>query len=252
MNNTLSTTVAFIILSTIVAAFVKRRTKDKCLKDFSQDVITLEKAAGNALWGKLNVENNGLEFIYPEKQRDENGCEKTSYILYKNEYPNIALLARYHDQLSEESRQQRLEELKKTYHPEFSRRLKRKTLNVFKTLRDAMMDLVNLIINQAKKATPAGAILASQDKYVSQMKQELVSSAGTAYEPLLEKYIGHKVVLEMLRADKRCEYCGVLKDYTADFIAIMDVNYKSQPDETVRIADLVISRKYGIVRHLAE
>ena len=64
MNNTLSTTVAFIILSTIVAAFVKRRTKDKCLKDFSQDVITLEKAAGNALWGKLNVENNGLEFSH--------------------------------------------------------------------------------------------------------------------------------------------------------------------------------------------
>jgi len=132
------------------------------------------------------------------------------------------------------------------------RRMKRKTLNVFRTLRDSVMEVVNLLISQAKKATPAGAVLSSQDKYVSQMKQELLSSAGTSYEPLLEKYIGHRVVLELLKGDKVIEYWGVLKDYTAEFIEVMDVNYQLKENEPAKKADLVVLRKYGVIRHLGE
>ncbi|GAH89786.1 unnamed protein product [marine sediment metagenome] len=109
-----------------------------------------------------------------------------------------------------------------------------------------------MLISQAKKASPAGAVLTSQDKYVSQMKQELMGSVGTSFEPLLERYIGHKVVLELARGDKIFEYCGVLKEYTAEFIEIMDVNYKAKEDEPARKADLVVLRKYGVVRHLGE
>jgi hypothetical protein len=43
-----------------------------------------------------------------------------------------------------------------------------------------------------------------------------------------------------------------LKDYTAEFVEIMDVNYKAKEDEQPRIVDLVAFRKYGIVRHLGE
>ncbi|MHC4645209.1 MAG: hypothetical protein ACYTBJ_06890 [Planctomycetota bacterium] len=68
----------------------------------------------------------------------------------------------------------------------------------------------------------------------------------------MEKYIGHKVVLELIKGDKLLEYCGVLKDYTAEFVEIMDVNYKAKEDEQPRIVDLVVFRKYGIVRHLGE
>jgi len=104
----------------------------------------------------------------------------------------------------------------------------------------------------AKKAAPAGGILSSQDKYVSQMKQDLASSVATSFEPLLEKYIGRMVVLELLKGDKIIEYHGVLKDYTAQFIEIMDVDYKLKDDEPARKADLVVPRQYGIVRHLGE
>ena len=109
-----------------------------------------------------------------------------------------------------------------------------------------------MLISQAKKATPAGAVLGSQDKYVSRMKQELMGSVGTSFEPLLEKYIGHKVVLELIKSDKVFEYCGVLNDYTAEFIEIMDVNYKVKEDEQAKKADLVVLRKYGVIRHLGE
>ena len=245
-------TIIFIVLTTAVGAFVSRRSRDKCLKDFRDNMVTLENTAGKAIWGKLNVQSTGLEFVYPTKYKDEDGHDETSYILYKYEYPNIAALIRYHDQLSESNKKAREQELERTYHPTFFRRLKRKIQNVFKTVRDSVMEVVNLLISQAKKATPAGTVLTSQDKYVSKMKQELMGSVGTSYEPLLERYIGHKVVLEMVKGDKIFEYSGVLKDYTAEFIEIMDVDYKAQEDQPAKKADIVVFRKYGLVRHLGE
>ena len=245
-------TIIFIVLATGVGAFIRRRSRDKCLKDFGRNMVTLEETSGKTIWGKLNVENTGLEFVYPEKHRDEEGHDETSYILYKYEYPNIAALIRYHDELSQRNKKEREKELKRTYHPTLLRRLKRKIQNVFKTVRDSVMEVVNLLISQAKKATPAGAVLTSQDKYVSRMKQELMGSVGTSYEPLLERYIGRRVVLELIKGDKIFECCGVLKEYTSEFIEVMDVNYKVKDDQPARKADLVVPRKLGVVRHLGE
>ena len=180
-------TIIFIVLSAVVAVFIRRTKKDKCLKDFSADMVTLEKIDGRMIWGSLNVENTGLEFVYPEKHKDEDGHDETSYILYKYEYPNAQALIRYHDLLSDEGKKQRQEELNKTYHPKLARRLKRKIFNVFKTVRDSIVEVVNMLISHAKKATPAGGVLTSQDKYVTRMKQDLMGSGGTSYEPLLEK-----------------------------------------------------------------
>jgi hypothetical protein len=245
-------TILFIIFAAGVAAFVRKRSRDKCLKDFSQNMVTLEETSGKTIWGKLRVENTGLEFIYPKKHEDEEGHDETSYILYKYEYPNIGALIRFHDELSESNKKEREKELKRTYHPTLLRRLKRKVKNVFKTIRDSVMEIVNLLMSQAKKATPAGAVLTSQDKYVSQMKQELMGSVGTSFEPLLERYIGHMVVLELIKGDKVFEYCGVLKEYTAEFVEVMDVNYKIKEDQPARKADLVVPRKCGVIRHLGE
>jgi hypothetical protein len=245
-------TIIFIILAAGIGAFIRKRSRDKCLRDFEHNKVTLEDTSGKTIWGKLRVENTGLEFVYPQKQKDEQGHDEASYILYKYEYPRIGAVVRFHDELSESNKKAREKELKRTYHPGFWRRLKRKTLNVFRTVRDSVVEIVNLLISQAKKATPAGKMLTSQDKYVTQMKQELMGSVGTSFEPLLERYIGHKVVLEMIKGDKVFEYCGVLKDYTAEFIEIMNVDYQITEDKPPAVADLVVPRKLGLVRHLAE
>ena len=79
-----------------------------------------------------------------------------------------------------------------------------------------------------------------------------MGSVGTSYEPLLERYIGRKVVLVLIKGDKIFEHSGVLKDYTAEFIEIMDVDYKVQEDQPAKKADIVAFRKYGLVRHLGE
>jgi hypothetical protein len=245
-------TILFIVFAAGVGAFVRKRSRDKCLRDFEKNMVTLEEKSGKTIWGKLRVENTGLEFVYPDKHKDQQGHEEASYILYKFEYPNIEAVIRFLDDLSEQNKTSREKELKRTYHPGPGRRLKRRILNVFRTVRDSIVEIVNLLISQAKKATPAGKVLSSQDKYVSQMKQELVGATGTSFEPLLERYIGNKVVLEMIKGDKILEYCGVLKEYTADFIEIMDVDYTVKEDQQTRKADLVVPRKHGLIRHLAE
>ncbi|MHC4069548.1 MAG: hypothetical protein ACYS18_01275 [Planctomycetota bacterium] len=248
----LTITILFIILVTIVGAFIRRCKRDKCLKDFSGNMVTLEKTDNKTIWGRLNVETTGLEFLYPQKHADKDGHDETSYIIYKHEYSNLAALLCYHDQLSEANRKKRQKQLKRTYHPGPIRRLKRKIVNLFKTVRDSVMEILNVAMTHARKVTPAGGVLASQDKYVSQMKQELMGSVGTSYEPLLEKHIGQKVVLELIRGDKLFEYCGVLKEYTADFVEIMDVDYSADGEQPARKADIVASRNYGLVRHVGE
>ena len=206
-NSTTAITILFIIFAAGVGAFVRKRSRDKCLKDFGQNMVTLEDTAGKTIWGMLRVENTGLEFVYPQKNKDEQGHDEASYILYKYEYPKIGAVIRFHDELSELNKKAREKELKRTYHPTSLRRLKRRIKNVFKTIRDSVTEIVN---------------------------------------------IGHKVVLEMIKGDKIFEYCGVLKEYTAEFIEIMDVDYKANEDQPARTADLVVPRKLGVVRHLGE
>ncbi len=252
MDNSFAITIAFIAVATLVAAFIRRITKDKCLRDFRDHRVNLLHTDGKKIWGRLRIENTGLELIYQAKQKDADGHEEASYILYKCEYPKIQALVRFLDELSNENKKLRQKKLIKTYHPRFLARAKRKTANVFRTIRDSVAEVVNLLISRVKKTAGVGATIGSQDKYVTQMKQQLMGSVGTSYEPLLERYIGHKVVLEIVKNDQVIEYSGVLKDYTADFLEIMDVDYKDDKSEQPRKADIVVPRQYGLIRHLGE
>ena len=248
LDGTFGITVLFIAVSAAVAAFIRRISRDKCLKDFQNNMTTVELRADEIVSGVLRVENTGLEFLYSDKKVRDKTCQ-ASFILYKYEYSNIQALARYHDELTEENKKEREKQLKKIYHPNFFRRFKRKTFNVFKTIRDSVVEVMNMVISHVKK-TSTSAVVTSQGKYVDRMKNDLVTSVGTSYEPLLERYIGCKVLLELIKGEEVVKYCGILKEYTADFIELMDVDYSSN-DKTA-IADIIVGRKYGIVRGLGE
>jgi hypothetical protein len=250
MPDTFLLTVIFIVLTTIITAFVKGKSRDRCLMDLSGDEVDLEMSSGKNVWGCLAVESTGLEFKYSKPNKDADGHNEYSYLLYKAEYAQIQAIVLYHDKLNDQRRAERLKEIKKTHNPNFIRRCKRRIRNFFATVRDAILEVINLFMGQVKKFTPAQAV-AGQDKYVNQMKDKLFGLSSTAYEPLLEKHIGKKVVLEFLRNGKVEEHVGVLKDYTAEFIEILNVDYKKEGQEN-RKADFVIPRSVGLVKHLAE
>jgi hypothetical protein len=252
MDNSFAITIVCIVLVTFVAAFIRRITRDKCLRDFQNNFVNLLRTDDKIIWGNLRVENTGLELVYKAKHQDAGGHEEASYILYKYEYPKIQGILRFLDEQSDKNKKDRQKQLTRTYHPRLISRVKRKTANIFRTVRDSIAEVVNLLISRVKKTAGFGETITSQEKYVTQMKQQLIGSVGTSYEPLLERYIGHKVVLEMVKGDNVVEYCGVLKDYTAEFVEIMDVDYKSAESEKTRKADMVVPRQYGLIRHLGE
>ncbi len=253
MPDSFTITIIFIIVCTVVGAFIKGRSRDRCLTDFSGYPALLEKTDGKVVWGNLRVENSGLELIYKEPYLDQKEKHlESSYILYKNEYNQLKTLIRYIDELDSILAKKREEDLRKTCHPSWWGRFLRKTRNFFGTVRDSLLEMINLFMGRIKAMTPAGALLKGQDKYVTQLQsQTLAEISSSAYEPILERYIGKKCVLALVFEGKKTEYAGILKDYTTEFVSIMDVEHadKRLEAKSLRKADLIVPRALGTVRH---
>jgi hypothetical protein len=79
-----------------------------------------------------------------------------------------------------------------------------------------------------------------------------MATIGASYEPILERYIGRKVVLTITGGETKEEYSGILKDYTIEFLTVLDADYKGAGGEAPRKADFVIPRSLAIVRHSGE
>ncbi len=250
MTDTFAITIIFVVICTMAGAFVKGRSKDRCLKSFAGHPITIRKKDGSFISGNLRVETSGMELVYDSVEEGLN--VKASSILYKNEYETIYSLIRYVDELDAKGLKIRERDLNRTSHTNFSARFIRNIRNFFGTIRDSLLEVTNLFMGRAKTMIPAGQVLQGQDKYTSSLQQQLVGAAGTSYEPILERYVGRKVVLSVSKDTKNAEYSGILKDYTTDFIEIMDVEYAEGGSQNFQKADLVVSRTLGKVRHSGE
>ena len=252
MIDSFTITILFIITAALISAFSRRVKRDKCLYDFNNDPVSLEKITGKiTAKGILNVESTGLEFIYPKKIKGkEKDLIMLSYIFYKYEYPQIQALIRFHNDLNEEGKKKREKELKRTYKPSAFRKFRRKTQNVSKTISDSLKEVGNAMVTHLQKGKGT-TLLKSNDKYLKQINQNIVESVGSAYDPLLEKYIGHKIVFDLIKGEKINQYTGILKNYTANYIEILDVMYDIENTEA-KLADIIIPQKIGIIRHLGE
>ncbi|MFC1621749.1 hypothetical protein ACFL2G_05565, partial [Candidatus Omnitrophota bacterium] len=141
--------------------------------------------------------------------------------------------------------------LNRIYHqPKGLMIIKRKIRNFFATVRDSVMEVVNLLMGRVKQMSGMGRVLSSQDKYVSQMQAGVFSSLNTSFEPLLEKHMGKKVILQLSRGEKIVEHAGILKGYTAEFLELMDMDYRFSEQEALRKADIIVLRSVGIIGHL--
>ena len=251
MANPFFMTIILIALVTLIGAFIKGRSKDRCLVDFKDLNVTAEFKDGKFIWGNLNVQPTGIELVYDEDYLDEkDGHIERSSILYKNELNGIDAIVCYHEKLNPEQVKQREIRLKRYYQSNTPYLLKRRVVNFFYTIRDAIMEVSALFIGRMKSSTSFGSALSGQDKYVSQIQQSIIPPTAYSFEPLLEKYIGKKVVIKAKRADIYDEYLGILKEYTPDFLEILDVNYKKHGDP--KMVDMIISRQIGVVRHMGK
>ena len=239
-------TLVLILLSGVIGAFVSSRFKDRCLIDFKGFNVTIEEVDGDVAWGILNVYSTGIELEYLTPHHDDDGHIENSYIIYKDQFSTIQGIYRYHDALSEENQKERQKRIRKAYHPNFSRRLIRSTRNILNTFKDSIFQSVGLIIGQAQKSNPSSTLLKTQNKRITSISHEIIQVTANAYEPLLEKYIGKNVVLDMNKGDKEIEYYGILKEYTNDFVEILDIKLKEQKTVEITPEEKMVLDDYGI------
>lgn len=214
---------AFFALASLVGAWLRGRRKDPCLKSFEDYHVTLVRTNQQTIWGVLELSPTGLELRYRALVQDERHVE-SSYVLYGNEYGDIEAIFRFADDLDAKSSKRRQNDVARSLHPSplrlFWRRLRNFTGEASESLNDAM----GMVIGRMKR--PGGRYITdSSEGYLKQLSSNVIGSVGLAHEALLERFIGQKVVAEVVEHGVVHEHVGIFKSYSADFLELLDVQY---------------------------
>ena len=213
-------TVTFITIFSTVMAMLK---KDKLLKSLAGHLITVELKGsqpghdGARHRGRLRVEPEGLEVV---EERANQSNEKVSYLHRKDEYSKIHALVRYHDFLTDREKAEREEEVRRVYHPSIGMRLRRRIRNIVNRMKEVATEAFSLVFEKVK-----GQFGAKYAEDLEKAGEEAVTYVTEAsYDALIDRLIGTRVVAYI---KPKLEYVGVLKDYTKEFIQLLDVKYKN-------------------------
>jgi len=250
-NSVIFWMVAIIVGSSLIGFFLSGRRKDPCLKHFQDYLTTIQLKNGKRVLGELDVETSGVELRYKGNYWDD-GHVETSFILFKEEFNSIYAFFRFLDQLSPESQELRLDELERAYHPPASKRFLRHTRNMLNTLKDSFGASISAATSVVKSANPALRAVSSQQAHLARAQSDVLGYVGASYDPILEKHIGHMIVLEITNSQGVIEeHVGIFKDYSAQFLEVMDVPWKTQDGAFVK-CDLILPRAHALIRHSAE
>jgi hypothetical protein len=246
-----STTILFILVVTFISAFLRGRKTDKCLKTFNNQPVEVQLDDGNKLNGKFHLERSGFEIKYLKKHElTTNDSYGKSYLIYKSEYASVLYILRDDSALSDTNKAKRLKELNKTYQPNILRRSLRKTNNFLKAIKDSLGEIFSLSLGQLNKRIGVGAILNNNESQLNKLKSDVLNHHQPSFDPLLEHYVGKKVITILHHVDEEELIAGVLKEYTSEFIELMNAEFITT-EKSAKTFDVVINRQYGTIRHLA-
>ncbi len=237
MDLSLLSTFAVIFMLTVLGAYLRTNQRDRCLQSFDGFDVTIEKKNGRVVWGVLHLTPTGMELMYRSDVYDEKHIE-ASYILYRDEYRDIQTIFRYVDQLPPEDCTRRNRDLEHSFHPGPWRRLGRSVRNFLATAADSLGEVFNLMLGRARAKATAHTITEGEQKYLSLVGKNIIGYVGTNYDPLLERHVGTKCVVEVTEGDTVYEYVGVFKDYSADFLEMLDVYYPESRAVTLTFAEM--------------
>ena len=241
--DSLTITILSIVVVTFLSAFIKGRKKDRCLKKVNGYFIHIYNSKQKTIWGRAEIESNSIVIDF----ENSNELTKKKFILYKNEFKNMQLIILLHSYLDKKQKLKRNRILKNFLRPGIFSKVKRKLGNVFATAKDAVNEIINLLMASAKTIGPMKSI-SPQGKHVDRLKDDSMGNlTGNAYEPIWEKYIGKKVDVE-IKEDKSLKIEGVLVEYSQSYILLFDSSIKGIEYDGPN--DLLISREYGTIRHV--
>ncbi len=216
-------TVGVIFFLSLTGAYLRSRARDRCLKSWEGFHVTLERTNGKLVWGVLHVAPTGMELAYLDSVQDERHIE-SSYLLYAAEYGEIQALYRYVEQLSDDGKRRRAKDIERSFHPSPLRRFRRTTQNFLGTATDSLNEVFGLLLGRIQK-TGGRYLAADGTSSIKSLGGKVLGQVGAIFDPLLERYIGSRVVIEILEGDEVHEHVGIFKNYSQDFIEVLDVRY---------------------------
>ena len=219
--DTFAITIAVIFVATLIVSYFKATSKDACLKLFKENMVVVKFKNGDTIWGRFFLESTGFLLVY-EKPHDNITHFETGFLVYKSEYPTIFGILRPVSLMNEMEFRER-ENLMKLYKKSFLIWLKDKVKNFFSAVRDAIVQSFNLFLG--RYLIPKSSVVKANKKYISDVGKYAVEFVGNAYDPLLEKNIGKKIVYEINIENTWKEFVGILVKYSKDFLAIFDTEF---------------------------
>ena len=222
MDMSLLVTLGVIFAATLVGSALRASSKDRCLQDLHGYHITIERKDGRIIWGEFRLFSSGAEIQYREDVLDDQHHTETSYVLYKNELAEAQALYRYTDDLTVENKRRRDLSVRRAFHPHLLRRTIRALRNFLNTAANSLTEALNLLLGRSKIITDQ-LVLAQGQTEIKGLTKSILGYVGTSYDDLLESFIGAQLVVETSDSEGTYEYLGVLKDYTASYLQILDV-----------------------------
>ena len=216
-------TLGVIVLTALLGAWMRARHEDRCLKDFDGYRVTVERDGSRIIWGDMKLYPTGFELIYSVDVRDDEHME-TSYIYYKDEYASLHAIYRYARDLTPELQARRARSMEKSLHPGLFRRARRSLRNFLSTAADSLSDALTMTIGRMR-VKGASLMTDTSQTYMRGISKDVFGYVGSSFDPLLEQYVGTRVVIEMVEDGVVHEHSGVFKEYSADFLELLDVYY---------------------------
>ncbi len=241
-------TLGVIFFITLLGAWLRSRRKDECLTAFEGYHVTLERVDGRIVCGTVHVEPTGTEFLYRHAVQDQHHVE-ASYILYQSEYENIQAIYRFADDLDEANRVRRTKQIKQWFNPGPLRLFMRKTRNFLSTASDSFNEVIGIMVGRARK--PAGQLMTdTSESYLKQFGGDLIGHAGHRHDPLLERFIGQRVVFELSEDGEVHEHVGIFKNYSADFLELLDVQFPVR--EILKLTSSEPAESWGVTAKMVD
>ncbi|MEN7972883.1 MAG: hypothetical protein ABFR47_03515 [Verrucomicrobiota bacterium] len=240
-----------LFVAATVTAITARRKRDRCLKYFNREPVMILMQSGKWLWGRFVAYPKALELVFERPEKDASGHCKASYVLYTPEVDGIKKILQSPPLAGTKEYDKWQKEVARIANPSILRRFRRWIWNVFNTLRDAVSQSLGMIIGTMKTKSPMGKVTGA-DKRAGEIGNTLLGTVPNTYEPVLEKYLGRQVIVEMLEDGVVVEFAGLLQEYSGKYLLLRNVAYSPDVDTGTPLPerfDVIFPRSKALVRH---
>lgn len=235
MSDTL-TTILILIGVSVVAAALRARRKDRCIKWLNGHDVTLYGLEAEPVSGLLEVESNAYIVTYADPSRPQ-----ANEIFYASEWDSMAWLERASGALDGNQTKARAKRMRRAVTPGLFARMGRDIRILLNSAKDTVLEILSALMAATRKTTPIkrmGDDAAMLDKIKKEGGESLTAYA---HEPIWERYRGKRVILEALNGSG-LSFEGILVEYSQTYILLFDVGQAGR--------DILVRRELATVRHI--